>query len=264
MVLPALKAIYYPVFRLLLRSRFWFADRFSRHQSETPVPPAFLRYRVSESLAVGEFLRVGEGCAIRIGQYLNQMGVNVENADRVLDFGCGCGRTIGWFLRANGTTEFHGVDVDREAIEWCKRHLPKGHFLASASTPPLPYPDRYFDGIYCMSVFTHLNEAMQDAWLAELRRVLQPGGALLLTVYGATASSGLDSDGKRMLQESGFVHRRSQKLKGLVPDWYQTSWHSREYIVERLAREFEDIRYYVIPDGLQDFVVGRTKEYKED
>jgi hypothetical protein len=53
------------------------------------------------------------------------------------------------------------------------------------------------------------------------------------------------------------VHQRSRKLKGLVPEWYQTSWHSRGYITARLARRFRDIRYSVIPDGLQDVVVAR-------
>ncbi|MBZ5594526.1 MAG: class I SAM-dependent methyltransferase [Acidobacteriia bacterium] len=223
---------------------------------EVPVPPAIQRFRVSESLSVGEFLTVGEGCANLVQQHVDEMGIDLCNGGRVLDFGCGCGRTIRWFLSGAGDAEFHGVDVDADAVAWCKNHLHKGHFLATAPGPPLPYPAEHFDVIYCLSVFTHLNESMQDIWLAELSRILKPGGVLLLTVYGTAATKGLDAEGQRTLRDHGFVHKRSQKLKGLVPDWYQTSWHSREYILDRLSAGFEDVRYRVIPDGLQDVVVA--------
>lgn len=98
---------------------------------------------------------------------------------------------------------------------------------------------------------------MQDVWLTELRRIMKPGGVLLITVYGMAAAKVLDAEGQRMLQIQGFVHRRSRKLRGLVPDWYQTSWHSREYVLARLSAWFGDIRYYVVPDGQQDVVVAR-------
>jgi ubiquinone/menaquinone biosynthesis C-methylase UbiE len=121
----------------------------------------------------------------------------------------------------------------------------------------LPYPDAHFDGIYCLSVFTHLDETRQHEWLAELSRVLKPGGVLLLSVHGEAAAKGLDAEGRETLDGAGFLHRRSRKLKGMVPDWYQTTWHSREYILDRLSRWFEEMRYDVVADGLQDFVLGK-------
>jgi ubiquinone/menaquinone biosynthesis C-methylase UbiE len=254
---PIAKAIYYRLFRLQLRTRFWCADRLGVPLSEVPVPPAILRFRVSESLSVGEFLRIGAGCANLIQQHVNAMGIDFASAHRVLDFGCGCGRTIRWFLRDGGTVEFHGVDVDANAVDWCNKHLDRGRFLATASAPPLPYPAEHFDIVYCLSVFTHLNKSMQDIWLAELNRILKPGGVLLLTVYGEAARKGLDAEAQKMLQTQGFVHRHSQKLRGLVPEWYQTTWHSREYIVNRLSAWFGDIRYCVVPDGQQDVITAR-------
>jgi SAM-dependent methyltransferase len=253
---PIAKTIYYKAFRLQLRVRFWHADRSSNAPSEVPVPPAILRYRVSELISVPEFLRVGMGCADLIRQHVREMGIDLASTHRVLDFGCGCGRTIRWFLQYD-SAEFHGVDVDEEAIDWCKRHLRRGHFLATAPTPPLPYPPGHFDVIYCLSVFTHLNESMQDSWLLELRRILKPGGMILLTIYGASASQELDIAGQTELQTEGFIHKRSQKLKGLVPDWYHTTLHSPEYIVNRLSVCFEDVHHYIVPDGEQDLVAAR-------
>jgi SAM-dependent methyltransferase len=253
---PIARAIYYKLFRLQLRVRCWRADRLRNPPSAIPIPPAILRYRVSELLSVTEFLRIGEGCASLIRQRVDDMGIDMASAHRVLDFGCGCGRAIAWFLR-DYKAEFHGVDVDREAINWCQKHLQPGHFLANAPVPPLPYPKEHFDVVYCLSVFTHLNESLQDLWIEELSRILKPGGVLLLTIYGQSATQGLDEEGCRALQSGGLVHRRSQKLKGIVPDWYQTTWHSREYMVKRLSRWFADVRYSVVEDGLQDFVAGR-------
>jgi SAM-dependent methyltransferase len=260
---PLARAVYYSIFRFSLRIRLWLADRIGMPGQKLAVPPAILRFRVSETISAGEFLRVGEGCANLIQQCVRDLGKDFEGDCRVLDFGCGCGRTIRWFLRDGGNAEFHGVDVDAEAVAWCRQHLQQGHFLATGPEPPLPYPADHFDIVYCLSVFTHLNESMQDAWLAELARIMKPGGVLILTVYGKTAGEGLNEEGWKMLQSRGFVHQRSQKLKGLVPDWYQTTWHSREYIVNRLSARFEDIRYVVVPDGQQDVVAGEKSDPSE-
>ena len=54
------------------------------------------------------------------------------------------------------------------------------------------------------------------------------------------------------------MHQRSRKLSGIVPDWYNTSWHSRAYIVARLDAMFSDVRYTVVPDGIQDLVAARN------
>ncbi len=149
---PALKPIarwiYHQLFRAHLRMRFWFADRLRTPLAEVPVPPAVLRFRVGESLSVEEFLRIGEGCATLIQHHGKNMGMDLASAHRVLDFGCGCGRTIRWLLGDRFKTEFHGVDVDADAVAWCAKHLHSGQFLATASTPPLPYPAEHFDVIY--------------------------------------------------------------------------------------------------------------------
>jgi SAM-dependent methyltransferase len=248
-----------------LRLRCWYADRTERKDaSGLPLPPAMLRYRVSELLGRDEFLYIGQGCAQLMEQHSRSMGVDLAQVQHVLDFGCGCGRTLRWFLREYPAVEFHGADVDREAIRWCTDNLPSARFLQNDPAPPLPYPDQHFDVIYSLSVFTHLDEHMQDLWLAELARLLIPGGLLLFTVHGELAAQALDLEGRATLESAGFVHRRSRKLKGIVPDWYQTTWHSRDYIVQRLARWFEEIRYEPVPGGMQVIVMARPRGRGKD
>jgi SAM-dependent methyltransferase len=255
-----LRPLYHRAFRAHLRTRCWLADRFG-HDDQTkgiPLPPALLRYRVSECLSSTDFLRVGKGCAWHIEQQVREANASLAGMSRVLDFGCGCGRTLRWMLERFPEAEFHGADVDAEAIEWCKRNLPGAAYVCSEPEPPLPFAQCYFDLVYCVSVFTHLDERMQDMWLTELRRVLKDSGVLILTVHGAAAARRLHDDETAMrLNDKGFAHQRSRKLSGIVPEWYNTSWHSRGYIEERLGRLFGEVRYVVVPDGSQDLVVAR-------
>src|SRR6202012_1198757 len=119
-----------------------------------------------------------------IAQSLDAIDKRLGDCRRVLDFGCGCGRTLRWMRDLAPTAALPGAGVDGGAIDWCARHFDFGSFAATQAQPPLPYADDSFDLIYVLSVFTHLPLAAQLAWLAELRRVLAPGGTLLLTFLG--------------------------------------------------------------------------------
>ena len=186
------------------------------------------------------------------------MGTSLAEVERVLDFGCGCGRTLRWLMKSHPATHFVGADVDADAIDWCVRNLHSGEFVNSRPEPPLPFKPASFDVVYCFSVFTHLDERMQDMWLREMKRILKPGGIVILTVHGEQAAAALDEHAAGILKSAGFLHHRSRKLSGIVPDWYNTSWHSQTYIVERLGALFTDVRYTVVPDGIQDLVVARN------
>lgn len=221
------------------------------------MPPALLRFRVSEQLSRDVFLRIGEGCARLIDENARNAGVELARCRRVLDFGCGCGRTLLWLMHRYPEVTFDGADVDGDAIEWCQRHLDRGKFTKTQRKPPLPYPDEYFDLVYSFSVFTHLDEEMQDRWLAELKRVTRCDGLLLFTVHGIQAARVLDEIERARLDAAGFLFKTSSKLKGIVPAWYHTAWHSEPYIVARVSRWFADVRYTVISDGLQDIVTAR-------
>ena len=258
---PVSRSVFHGLFRVWLRLSCWCSDLAEASAaSEIPMPSALMRFRVSEDLSRREFRRMGEHCASIIEQHALARSAGLANCRRVLDFGCGCGRTLFWLVRRYPCVEFHGVDVDREAIDWCRLHLDSARFVASPITPPLPYPDQHFDLVYCFSVFTHLDEGLQDLWLDELHRIVRRDGILLLTVHGGRAAEVLDADDRLKLNTAGFLFKSSGKLKGLVPPWYQTAWHSEDYIVRRISRWFRDVRYTSIPDGMQDIVTARKDD----
>jgi len=103
---------------------------------------------------------------------------------RVLDFGCGAGRTLRHFLDEARRGSFSGCDIDGESVDWIREHLsPPLTAFRNEDVPPLLAADRAFDLIWCVSVFTHLTDHWAP-WLLELHRVLDDEGLLLVTFMG--------------------------------------------------------------------------------
>jgi SAM-dependent methyltransferase len=159
------------------------AMRNSRRGSDLRMPPMRLRARVGSRFAT-DFLQAGKSTADALRQAARaHLQIEIDRAGRVLDFGCGCGRTLRHFHPA----PIEGCDVDAAAIAWMRRFVAHERFLVNGFDPPLPWPEATFDLLYSVSIFTHLDEQSQRDWLREIARVLKPGGAALLTVQGEHA-----------------------------------------------------------------------------
>jgi ubiquinone/menaquinone biosynthesis C-methylase UbiE len=112
-------------------------------------------------------------------------------------------------------------------------------FSVNDNLPPLPFADSTFDLIYSISIFTHLPEDMQFAWLAELARVLVAGGYAVLTVHGSRLfpRDALGQALTREFDDKGFYYSMSAGTEGL-PNYYQTTFHSNKYISEYWSKFF--------------------------
>jgi SAM-dependent methyltransferase len=103
---------------------------------------------------------------------------------RVMDFGCGAGRTLRHFLPEAEEAELWGTDIDQASIEWMQASLcPPLHAWHAHDAPPLGLEHESFDLIWAVSVFTHLTYN-STAWLLELHKLLKPGGLLIPTYMG--------------------------------------------------------------------------------
>lgn len=190
--------------------------------------------------------------------------------DRLLDFGCGCGRLIRHLGPIADRVEIHGTDIDAEMIEWLRANVPFGRFELAPHEPPSPYPDHHFDLVVGHSVFTHLDERFQDLWLAELQRITRPDGVLMLTVEGestwartrhASVSAGEDvGRWQRELEARGILFIENDGWVGSThPGFYHSTIHAPWYVFEHWS-EFFDVEAY-LPDGSwsQDLVVLRRR-----
>ncbi|MCJ2165511.1 class I SAM-dependent methyltransferase [Pseudodesulfovibrio sp. S3] len=101
---------------------------------------------------------------------------------RILDFGCGYGRTLAE-LSAGGYTELTGIDFSPSLIERGRAEHPELD-LAVYPGGPLPYEDNVFDAAIMLGVLTCMPETRGQAEaLLELKRVLCPGGLLYVNDF---------------------------------------------------------------------------------
>jgi ubiquinone/menaquinone biosynthesis C-methylase UbiE len=98
----------------------------------------------------------------------------------LLDAGCGTGGLLRRLAQVFPGRALTGVDVAEEAVRRARRKVP-GAALAVGSIAALPFGDVRFGAVVSCDVLCHrlVDEA---AALAELRRVLAPGGVLVLNL----------------------------------------------------------------------------------
>ncbi len=105
----------------------------------------------------------------------------IERCERILDFGCGWGRIIRFFMKDVNPAVLWGADPVPSMIEICKRDVKWCNFDLIGTAPPTPYSDNTFDFVYSFSVFSHLSEERHMRLVSELHRILKPGGLLIAT-----------------------------------------------------------------------------------
>ncbi len=103
-----------------------------------------------------------------------------DKSVKVLDAGCGDARFFG-VLRDKGYKNLHGVDYSESALSFARLLVPQAEFHA-ANISKMPFPDDSFDAIFCIETVEHLIPETIPAVMAEFRRVLKPGGQLVITV----------------------------------------------------------------------------------
>jgi SAM-dependent methyltransferase len=212
-----------------------------------------LRHRVGSSY-LGDFINGGPATVEEFEAACRSQGRSLADAGSLLDFGCGCGRLLLAMRRSPllSGCRLVGSDVDAEAIGWLRAACPDLKLAVNSFSPPLPFEDDQFDVIVSFSVFTHLDERSQFAWLHELRRVLSPDGVALLTVHGPASyeiyrsgrwvansracAKRVASHGHGALEREGFIFELFDRdmsneadFSGIDAD-YGITFHGREYI----------------------------------
>jgi SAM-dependent methyltransferase len=267
-----------PGFRHHLESRYRLVDRateagvvYALHGAPgrtgtdgLPLPPADmirmtsgLYRRASDPEVLYErFETGGAKSAAWIRDLLARNGVDLNQVDALLDFGCGCGRVVRHWSELPGRV--HGSDYNPILVRWCADNLPFAKFVANAAEPPLPYPDGSFDFLYSISIFTHLDEPLQMPWIRELARVMRPGGLIMITVAGEDYAHGLPAwEQLREAFEAGRLVVRKPERTGSNAC---AVLHPPEYVRDTLTAGLEIVDHEpgVPHAGRQDALLLRT------
>lgn len=147
---------------------------------------------------------------------------NLSKGSKILDAGCGEGATA-MHLAKNYSYKITGIDLLSESIEIAKTKYKNSglpiNFLVGDFTK-LPFKDNSFDGLYAIETFIHSSDPL--ATLAEFRRVLRPGGQLVIADYSWEKRDKLPKKYKRVLDWTA----KSVAVPGALiinPGWYEKS-----------------------------------------
>lgn len=102
--------------------------------------------------------------------------LTTEQPQSILDIGCGTGETLTFLKKVFPKAKLTGVDFLPEAVKYTKD---RGHTAMQADATALPYPDATFDAVLLLDVIEHIKN--DTAVIKEARRVLKPGGVIILT-----------------------------------------------------------------------------------
>lgn len=132
--------------------------------------------------------------AIRFSERLGGTG-----DPRIVDIGCGLGRLATGMLAELGEVRYLGIDANREFVRWCQDHIESQHpnyrfvhlDMANDLYNPagtitgndlrLPVDDASADVVNLWGVFTNMVPGHVQAYVAEIGRILRPGGRCFLT-----------------------------------------------------------------------------------
>jgi SAM-dependent methyltransferase len=179
-----------------------------------PVPPNS-SIRKTGGKTVRAYYLGGLRTYLPIAACARREGVRLDQSIRILDFGCGVARGLLHFTRDYPAPAYFACDIDDTSIAFIQKNYPQVRACVSKFTPPLPYEPGFFDMIYSVSIFSHLNMEDQASWLKELARVTKAGGWCFLSTEGLVSlrlrfphlgPDELQSLRQRLLQE-GYLYK---------------------------------------------------------
>lgn len=164
----------------------------------------------------------------------NEFGKYVNKNARILDVGCGYGRTLNELYQA-GYENLIGVDSSEKMLERGKREFPYLDFVKNDTD--LPFEDDSFDAVILFGVLTAIvDNGAQTAIITEIARVLKPNGIIYINDFL------INDDIKRVLKY--LIYKNEFKTYGIyrLRDGAVLRHHTEKHIAKLLS-EFQKLEY---------------------
>jgi SAM-dependent methyltransferase len=131
----------------------------------------------------------------------------------VVDVGCNVGEALA-LLGARGVPRLRGVDINPAAVAAARRNLAAcaDVVIAHASAERIPFEDGCADLVLCLETLEHVPAGIRPSAVAEMRRLLRPGGRLILTVPHRGSFAWLDPENIRF--RFPRLYARASRLMG--------------------------------------------------
>jgi len=112
-------------------------------------------------------------------KYLNIVEKNLPKGATILELGCGAGMPM--TKRLTGHFRMVGLDISKEQLSLAVKNVSKAEFILADMTR-LPFAEGQFDAVAAFYCITHVPREEHIGLLNEIRRVLKPGGLLVVTM----------------------------------------------------------------------------------
>jgi len=175
---------------------------------------------------------------MRQGQWrprLVERALGAAAAPRILDLGCGTGEMALAIARASPAVKLIGVDGDADVLERAAAKARAAGVeleLHEALADRLPLPDASVDCVVSTLMFHHLVPSTKRAALAEARRVLVPGGRLLICDIGRASDPLMRAAFFAVQLLDGFPNTRAH-ARGELPEIVSQSGFSAATVFGR-------------------------------
>ena len=124
-------------------------------------------------------------------KYLEALAERTASGARVLELGCGAGVPMTQAL--SGRYAVVGLELAANQLALARANAPLAS-LVRGDMVRLPFGDRAFDGAAAFYSMTHVPRDEHVSLLAEIMRVLRPGGCLVLTMGSSDNPDGVEQD----------------------------------------------------------------------
>jgi ubiquinone/menaquinone biosynthesis C-methylase UbiE len=141
----------------------------------------------------------------------------------VLDVGCGGGASTA-ALAARGIAEVWGIDPSPYLLRCAAARVPDARFVQGV-VEDTGFADARFDGVACCFVFHELPPRAADRALAEIARILRPGGRLAIV---EPAAEQYETGVWRLVARRGPIGAWFRLLARRIHEPFAAQWHRRD------------------------------------
>jgi ubiquinone/menaquinone biosynthesis C-methylase UbiE len=166
--------------------------------------------------------------------------------DAILELGFGTGRNLERLCSTGIPLRLFGVEVDSDVYHIAAQRLgvfDPSPLLQLFDGQALPYADAAFDRVFSLQVFHHLRRHQKITALRELRRVLKPGGRMVLADWGRPDNALMRLGYVGVQLVDGFA-TTADHAKGLLPDFIREAGFSDVQEVQRINTLLGTFCYY--------------------